>query len=157
MSERGTDFLTFKLDDYKLAIPVAEVERVVRALAVTSIPDSGDLLYGSFNYHGKIIPVINLRVKFNLPDKELTPEQRFLILTTSKRTIALVTDEVNDVVTITEKEIFEAQGSLTDTSTEDSSLLFSDKRGIAIILDLEDLLSGNLKIQLEKAKEHLTG
>lgn len=157
MSERGTDFLTFKLDDHKLAIPVSEVERVVRALAVTSIPDSGDLLYGSFNYHGEIVPVINLRAKFNLPDKELKPEQRFLILNTPKRTIALVTDEVNDVVAITEKEIFEAQGSLTDTSTEGSSLLFSDKRGIAIILDLEDLLSGDLKIQLEKAKEHLTG
>ncbi len=157
MSERGTDFLTFKLDDYKLAIPVAEVERVVRALAVTSIPDSGDLLYGSLNYHGKILPVINLRAKFNLPDKELMPEQRFLILNTSKRTIVLIADEVNDIVAITEKEIFEAKGSLSKTDAESNSLLFSNKRDIAIILDLEDLLSGDLKIQIEKAKEHLTG
>lgn len=155
MSERGTDFLTFIIERHRFALPVKDVEKVIRAVAITPVPDSGELLHGVFNYHGTLLPVISLRRKFSLKPKEVSPEQRLLIVNTHLRQIAILMDEVGEVITIPEKELFEAKATISNSSNKEDerTLLFNDKNGIIILYELERLLAGKLDNEIN----HLRG
>lgn len=158
MHETGTDFLVFLIEHHRFAIPVKDVEKVIRAVAITQVPESGDLLYGVFNYHGTLLPVINLRYKFSLDPKEITPEQRLLIVNTQLRQIAIVVDEVEEVTSIPEKELFEAKAAESASKKEVAgrTLLFNDKKGIVILYELERLLSGELDKEINRLRDLLS-
>ncbi|MDZ7776466.1 MAG: chemotaxis protein CheW [Bacteroidales bacterium] len=158
MRERGTDFLIFLIEHHRFAIPVKDVEKVIRAVTITQVPESGDLLHGVFNYHGILLPVINLRRKFSFDPKEISPEQRLLIVNTHLRQIAILVDEVEEVTSVSEKELFQAKAAENSSNDDEagSTLLFSDKNGIIILYELERLLSGELDKEINRLRELLS-
>jgi len=159
MSQRETYFLTFLLDHHRFAIPVEDVEKVERAVAITPVPESGKLLHGVIDYHGTLLPVINLRQKFSLDPTEITPDHKLLIVSTHLRQLAILVDEVGEVTKIPEKEIFETKTAAARLSKNDESgrnLLFNDKNGIVILYELESLLSGELDNEINQLQEVLS-
>lgn len=157
MNERETDFLTFQIENHSFAIPVQDIEKVERAVEITDVPGSGALLHGVVDYHGTLLPVINLRQKFALAPKEITPEQKLLIVNTHLRQIAILVDEVGEVTTIPEKETYEANAltSKTNSKTEKRTLLFNKQNEIVILYEMEGLLAGELDKEIKQLRELL--
>lgn len=157
MSERGSDFLTFFIDYHRFAIPVKDVEKVERAVTITPVPESGESMYGVFNYHGTLLPVINLRSKFSIEPKEINYKQRLLIVNTPLRQLAIVVDDVGEVSTVCKEDLSEAV-AIENHSKRDvigRALAFNDKNGIVILYKLESLLSGELDNELSQLHELL--
>lgn len=90
--------LIFTLDDRRYALPVSSVDRVVRIVAVTLLPKAPDIVSGVINVQGRIIPVVNLRRRFGLPERELVLTDQLVVAHTARRTVALVADAVLDVI-----------------------------------------------------------
>lgn len=95
VSER---FVPFTVDRLALALPLGRVERVVPAVEVAALPDAPRAVLGVINIGGRVVPVFDLRRRFGLPEKELLPENKMIIAAASRRTVALVADEVGGVV-----------------------------------------------------------
>ena len=87
----------FVLDELRCALPLAAVDRVVRAVEITSLPKAPEIIRGVINLQGQIIPVVDVRRRFGLPARKLSLEDRFIIASASRRLVALVADSVTGV------------------------------------------------------------
>ncbi len=148
MTENTDKLLCFVLDERMFALPVKQVVMVSRAVAVTTVPDASSLFYGVIDVHGDIVPVINLRQRFALPAKSISIADRFIIVDSGKRKLALVADAVEGVREITEGDYQETSIPAHNEKTGNNhnkviaiSRFFRDNEGIVIIYDVEELLS----------------
>ena len=91
-------FVVFRLDGQRYALPLASIERIVRAVEVTALPHAPPMVLGVIDMAGRILPVLSLRQHFGLPDREVVPADRFLIARTALRTVAVVIDEAQGVI-----------------------------------------------------------
>ena len=113
----GLDHLfVFSLDAQPFALPLAVVERVVRAVAVTPLPRMPQIILGVINLQGRIIPVINLRRLFGLEAADAPPELELsdylIIVQGGQRTMALLVNAVSGVLRCADGEVAAAQSML---------------------------------------------
>lgn len=90
--------IIFTLDDRRYALPLSSVDRVVRIVAVTPLPKAPDIVSGVINIQGRIIPVVNMRRRFGLPERDLALTDQLVVAHTARRPVALVADAVLDVI-----------------------------------------------------------
>jgi purine-binding chemotaxis protein CheW len=143
--------LAFTLDDWRCALELSTVERVYRAVAVTPLPDAPDIVLGVVNVRGVVLPVINIRRRFRLPEKNLTPDNRLIIAHSTGRLVALVVDDVTDVVECAEKDITSASAIVPGMEYVEGVARLKD--GMILIHDLARFLSLEEKAVLEQALE----
>jgi len=101
--------LVFTLDEQRYAIALSSVEKVIRAVALVSVPKAPDILHGLINMQGKITPVVNIRKQFRLPGREMGINDRIIVSRTSIRTIAFIVDNVEGVVAFPRDQVDNAQ------------------------------------------------
>lgn len=132
--------MLFRLEGRRYALPLDAVDRVIRALAVTSVPETPRFVLGLVNLAGRLLPVISLRACLRMPDRPVRPEDQFLIARTSRLTLAVVVDEVEGLIAIDDSETVAVQDALP---MEKSHLNRLGRIGgdIVLICELEELLS----------------
>lgn len=94
----------FTLDEPLYALYLSAVERVVRAVEITPLPKAPGIVLGVINWQGKIIPVIDIRKRFRLPEREMDQDDRFIIARAAGRLVALAADSVAGIRGLTEQE-----------------------------------------------------
>jgi purine-binding chemotaxis protein CheW len=139
-------FVVFTLDEQRYALPLASVERVVRAVAVTALPKAPAIVLGAINVQGEIIPVINVRRLNHLPQRALQDEDEFIIaLETSDgenpRRVALWVDSVQGVLECSDSEVLPA--SQIFAGVEYVSGAIRGREGITLVQDLAQSLSAH--------------
>lgn len=140
--------VTFTLDEHRLAIPIPFVERVVRAAEVTPLGKAPKRIIGVIDYHGDIIPVLNLRNRLGYNDRPVASSDRFMIIQTSIRRMALVVDVILDVMSEGSKRI-SASDVINESVDAEGITRCSD--GLILIYDPEKFLSSTEEAALEKA------
>ena len=139
----------FTLDDQQYTLPLPNVERVVPAAYVTPLPKAPDIVIGIINVQGQVIPVINLRRRFQLPERTLDPADQFIIAHTPRRTVALTVDMVIGVIDISKQAIVHRADILP--SIEHVAGAVKQEDGVILIHDLEACLSFDEERTLDKA------
>ena len=97
-AEETVRLVVFSLDGLRLAVPLASVSRVVRAVAVTPLPHGPDAILGAVDVAGTLVPVHDLRRRFGLPARPVAPEAQMILGHTTARPMALVVERVEGVV-----------------------------------------------------------
>lgn len=92
------NLVIFTLDSQHYALHLTVVERAVRMVEITPLPHAPEIVLGVVNLQGRIVPVLNLRKRFHLPERTAGVGDQLLIARTSRRTVALVVDAVSGVV-----------------------------------------------------------
>ena len=141
--------LVFTLDDWRYALELSIVERVYRAVAVTPLPDAPDIVLGVVNVRGNVLPVVDIRRRFRLPEKSLTPDDRLIIAHSTGRLVALVVDDVTGVVECAAKDITSASAIVPGMEYVEGVARLKD--GMILIHDLARFLSLEEKAVLEQA------
>ena len=99
-------FIIIKFDSEQYGINIEYIDNIVRLQAITRVPHTQSYFVGIINLRGEIIPVMSMRSKFGLPDKENTNASRILILKMEGNAkIGVLVDEVKEVVTSSEESI----------------------------------------------------
>jgi purine-binding chemotaxis protein CheW len=103
-------YLTFLLGDECYAIPALKVREIVRLSAITAVPHLPDSIRGVINLRGKIIPVMDLRVRFGLPSAANTGQTCIILVQvrtarSQSSAMGLVVDGVEEVVQLVESDI----------------------------------------------------
>ena len=109
-------YIVVKLDNEQFGIDITFIDNIVRMQQITRVPKAQSYFAGVINLRGEIIPVMSLRTKFGLPDKEYTNATRIIIVKPeSNAKIGVLVDEVREVVALEddniEKAVYEEQGS----------------------------------------------
>lgn len=129
----------FSLENPRYALELSSVERVISSVEIIPLPKAPDKVLGIINYHGEIIPVINIRKMFRLAEKELSAEDLFIVAKTEKRLVALVVDSVEGFYQL-ENVSYEDTKELYPFAEYISSISVLENE-IIIINDLEKFLS----------------
>jgi purine-binding chemotaxis protein CheW len=91
-------FLVFTANSQHYALRLNSVERIVRAVEITTLPESSPGMLGVVNIQGQIVPVVNFRKRFGLPIRDINLDDRLIIANIGDRTTALLVDTVIGVV-----------------------------------------------------------
>lgn len=142
---KSSQIVVFILGDQRYALHLSAVERIVRVVEIILLPKAPDIVLGIINVHGQIIPVVNIRKRFRLLEREIALSNQLIIANTSSRAVALLVDEVHGVLEISEREMIEAGKILPDMDYVEGVIKFED--GMILIHDLNTFLS----IEEEKA------
>ena len=92
-----SQIVTFRLGDELFAADIFSVERVLRYTQPTPVPNVPGWIEGVIDYQGRVVPVINLRKRFELPDAPVPADARILVLTVDDEWVAATVDGVLDV------------------------------------------------------------
>ena len=144
--------IIFTLDDQRYGLPLSAVERVVRMVDITLLPQAPDNVLGIINVQGRVIPVINMRRRFHLPEWELALTDQLIIAHTARRPVALVADAVTGVHEYAEQEAVAAQDILP--GVEYVAGVVKLENGLILIHDLDKFLSLEEEAQLDHALEN---
>ena len=134
-----TRFVTFRLDGQRYALGLETVQRIVRAVEVTPLPDAPAIVLGVVDMAGTIIPVLNLRRRFGLPERAIGPEDQLLVARTDRRTVALVVDEAQGVIERLPAEVVESERIVPGVGQIQGVIRMAD--GLVLIHDLGRFLS----------------
>lgn len=141
--------VVFTLDEQRYALYLSAVERVVRIVELTPLPESPDIVLGIINLQGRIIPVVNIRKRFNLPEREIEVSNQMIMAHTSKRVLALLVDAVEGIVERPEQEVILAEKILPEIEYIEGVVKLED--GLILIHDIERFLSLEEERKLEDA------
>ena len=132
-------YVVFTLDEQRYALHLSAVERVVRAVETTPLPEAPEIVLGVVNMEGRVIPVVNMRRRFRLPEREINLSDQFIIAHTARRTVALVVDVVSGVIEYSEQEVTTAERIVPGMQYVEGVIKLED--GMILIHDLDQFLS----------------
>jgi len=104
----------FRLDKNHYAIPLDHVDRVLRMVAIAKVPDAPKWMMGVIDLQGQVIPVLDLRKRFNLPEQDIHPDNRMIVLHHKEKLYAITADEVTQVTEILQMTSNHTQGMIDE-------------------------------------------
>jgi purine-binding chemotaxis protein CheW len=110
-----TPFVSFQLDRQLYALPLEHVERALRMVAVTPVPEAPPWIAGVINLHGRVIPTVDLRQRLGQPSREAHVDDRLLIVQVPQRTVAVMVDEVAEVLEVLAQQVEPAPDPLSQS------------------------------------------
>lgn len=137
-------YLTFALADEEYGLPVLRVREIIKMMDITEVPQVPAHVRGVLNLRGKVIPVIDLRLKFGFPRGEVTPRTCIIVVEVelgSRRVLmGIVVDHVSEVLNILADEIEETPDFGEQVSTDYMKGMAKVKGTVKILLDLDRVL-----------------
>lgn len=92
--------VTFRLGKEEFSLDILMVQEIIRHMELTRVPRAPDFVEGVINLRGRVIPVLDLRKRFGLPEGEKTHETRIIVVDVDDRTVGLKVDAVSEVLRI---------------------------------------------------------
>jgi purine-binding chemotaxis protein CheW len=141
--------MVFRLDAQNYALYLSVVEKVVRAAEITLMPKAPEIVVGVVNWHGRVVPVVNMRARFGLTAREIDLADRFIFARTRKRVVALIADSVDGVIFHSREEIISPEHIVPGIEYIDGVAKLED--GLLLIHDLDKFLSLEEENGLDRA------
>ncbi|MBI2090846.1 MAG: purine-binding chemotaxis protein CheW [Deltaproteobacteria bacterium] len=135
----GNHLVVFTLDDQRYGLHLSPVERIARVVDITPLPKAPDIVVGVVNVHGQIVPVLDIRKRFRLPERAVRASDRLLIAQTPRRTVAFLVDMVSEVIELSEETIIAAAKIVPGMEYIEGVAKLKD--GLILIHDIDKFLS----------------
>jgi len=144
-TEDSAQFLTFFLAGEEYGIDILKVREIKGWTPVTRVPNTPDYVQGVLNLRGTIVPIIDMRRRFNLEEEEYTKITVVIVVMIQdgdrQRVVGIVVDAVSDVLNTQAKDIKPAPDFGTAVHTEFISGLAATDDSMVMLLDIDRLLT----------------
>ncbi len=149
-NEELLQLVSFNIGNEEFGIDILKVQEIIRLMTITKVPNSPEFVEGVVNLRGRVIPVIDLRIKLGLAKIDHNNDTRIIVVEINNSTIGFIVDAVSEVLRIP-KNITEppppiAAGIDSDFITAVGKL--EDR--LLILLDLEKILSSSEKEEIKE-------
>lgn len=149
-------YLTFMLQDEVYGIEILKVREIIGIPEITPVPQSENYLKGIINLRGKVIPVIDLRIKFSMSEMEYTHETCIIVVEVNNVHVGIIVDTVSEVLDIKSDE-FERSANIGNTIDTDFIFgLGKVKNKIIILLDINKVLNADEFAVVENISNKVT-
>jgi len=153
--DREGKYLTFTLDEEEYGIGIIKIKEIIGMMAITSVPQTPEFVKGVINLRGKVIPVVDLRLRFGLNAIDYTERTCIIVVEidghSEKVTIGVVVDAVSEVLNIKGDDIEDTPTFGTKLNTDYILGMAKMEGGVKILLDIDCVLSEHEISALEKA------
>lgn len=139
----------FLLAGQRYGVALERVERVVRMVALAPFPKAPPIVSGVVNFQGRLVPVVNVRRRFRLPERAPTPADQMMILRTDRRWIGFVVDAVESVLAAKASEVVESETLVPGLEYVRGIVRLPD--GLIFVHDIDAFLSLEEDAQLADA------
>jgi purine-binding chemotaxis protein CheW len=147
----ATQVLTFRLDDDLFAADIHDVERVLRWQSPTPMPNVPPWIAGVVDYHRRVVPVIDLRLRFEVPAGPVTPETRIVVFNAGTGWIAGIVDAVLDVSALDRAALEPPPPLFRGVSADYLQGIVRRQGSLVILLRTAELLSATDRLTLARA------
>ncbi|HBA84759.1 MAG TPA: chemotaxis protein CheW [Verrucomicrobia bacterium] len=138
-------YLTFKLAVEEFGLEILKVQEIIKMMDITRVPRTPEFVRGVINLRGKVIPVIDLRLKFGMDSLANTEKTCIIVVQVARRettlTMGIIVDEVSEVLDITHEEIEPAPSFGSDLDTQFILGMAKTKGSVKILLDINKVLA----------------
>ncbi|ACH40933.1 MULTISPECIES: chemotaxis protein CheW [Citrifermentans] len=136
--------VSFNLEKEEYGINVLMVREIIRMLNITRVPNTPHYVEGVINLRGKVIPIINLRKKFDLVDSEYDKRTRIMVMEVVGELMGFIVDEVSEVIRISEKEIQPPPPAVSSGIEQECMAgVINQADRLLVLLDLERMFSAD--------------
>ena len=146
LTEKGGKYLTFRLQEEEYGLEILKVREIMGLMDITEVPQMPDYVAGVINLRGKVIPVVDLCLKFGMPHEEFTEETCIIVVEiTSKKGVSMqvgiIVDTVREVLNIPGASIEPAPEFGSSINTE--FILGMGKVGetVKLLLDIDKVIA----------------
>jgi len=137
--------VTFNLGQEDFGVNILQVQEINRMVEITKVPQCEYYVEGIINLRGKVIPIINLRKKFGMPEKEYDNQTRIVVVDVVGETVGMVVDGVSEVLRVPAGSLEEAPklvtGSNGSSGAEYIKSVVKLENRMLIYLDLNKIVS----------------
>ncbi|MGI6552553.1 MAG: chemotaxis protein CheW [Clostridia bacterium] len=149
-AEAEEQLVVFQLAGETYGIEISAVHEIIRLQSITKVPRTPDFVEGVINLRGKIIPVIDLRKRFQLPLEKETPHTRIIVVEVTGVTVGMIVDSVSEVLRLPAANIEPPPPAISggiDTDYLRGVGKWQEK--LIILLDLDRVLNKKEQKELE--------
>lgn len=152
--EEEEQFVVFKLDEQEYAVPIETVQEIVRIPeGLTHVPKTPDFVEGVINLRGNVLPVIDLRKRFDLQEKQRDEHQRIMVFVIDNISVGFIVDSVNEVLKIPKSVIQKSPELSAEQAKIFTRVANLEKQGRIIqIIEPKELLNKEELKELEKTE-----
>lgn len=143
-TDRAGKYLTFCLGEEEYGLEILKVREIIGMMSITSVPRTPEFIKGVINLRGKVIPVIDLRLKFSMDEADHTDETCIIVVQVGDVEVGVIVDRVSEVRDINESDIDDPPSF--GTSVDASFILGMGKTGrgkVTILLDITRVLASD--------------
>jgi len=155
IAERDGKYLTFTLADEEYGIGILKIKEIIGLMQITTVPQTPEFIKGVINLRGKVIPVVDLRLRFGMDSMDYT-ERTCIIVVEIKGAndsvqIGIVVDSVSEVLNIRGEDIEDTPAFGAKLNTDFISGMAKTEDNVKILLDIDRVLSTQELESLERA------
>ncbi|MGA3207705.1 MAG: chemotaxis protein CheW [Syntrophales bacterium] len=145
MTDREGKYLTFSLSEEEYGVGILKVKEIIGMMTITTMPQVPAYVKGVINLRGKIIPVVDLRLKFGLEERDYTDRTCIIVMEIKSNTdsvlMGIVVDAVSEVLNIKATEIEDTPTFGVDMKTDFILGMAKAGGGVKILLDIDKVVS----------------
>ncbi len=131
-------FIVVKIENEQYGININYVDNIVRMQKITRVPKAQQYFLGVLNLRGEVVPVMSMRLKFNLPPDEITDKTRIIIIKLEgNATVGILVDQVNEVITLDDDSIEKLNVDANDELSGYISAIGKSKGELVSLLNIQ--------------------
>lgn len=145
----GGKFLTFFLTGEEYGIEILKVQEIIGIMTITCVPRTPHFVRGVINLRGKVITVVDLRLKFGLPEQAQTAETCIIVVKTAGTERGIIVDKVSEVLDIAACDIEEAPSFGAEVNTDYILGIGKAAGRVRLLLDIDKVLLSQEVVNLQ--------
>jgi purine-binding chemotaxis protein CheW len=140
VATRAGKYLTFGLAEEEYGLEILKVREIISLCDITAVPRTPEHVKGVINLRGKVIPIVDLRVKFGLPEAERTDETCIIVVAVEGVEVGIMVDHVSEVQDIAETDIADPPSFGTEVDSDFILGMGKAQARVTILLDISKVL-----------------
>lgn len=133
-------FVSFLLEEVEFGINILAVHEILRMPEMTRLPNTPDFIKGVINLRGNVIPIVDVRIRFDFPAGTITDLTRVIVVETGEKLVGLLVDNVYQVVRLPEHNIDPPSDLIEGVSEEFIAGIGRMRDRLVVILNLDNIL-----------------
>ena len=129
-------------------VPITQVQEIIPMAKPTRLPQVPDFVEGIINLRGKIIPIIDLKKRFDMEATEITSDTRSVVVEVSGQTVGIIVDEVSEVLRLSKDNIEPPPAAIGGITAEYLTGVGKLEDRLLILLDMDKILTEQEKAEL---------
>jgi purine-binding chemotaxis protein CheW len=146
-TDKEGKYLTFTLAEEEYGIGILKIKEIIGMLPITSVPQTPEFVKGVINLRGKVIPVMDLRLRFGMPSIEYSDRTCIIVVEIGGQAgtiqVGIVVDAVSEVLNIKGDNIEKTPTFGTELNTDYMLGMAKIEGGVKILLDIDQVLSSD--------------
>lgn len=147
-SSTDIQLICFRLGTEEYGLNIMQIKEIIHCQKITPIPKSPSFIEGVINLRGMIIPIIDLRKRFELTP-EISPKRKIIIAQVESKIVGLIVDDVTDIITISSDSFLPTPAIVRGIEADYLYGMANTDRGLLLIINLDKILTAEEKGSLD--------